>query len=74
MHALPPLTLLPTNYPRKYRPCRLCHALPRRDAPPSPSLMMIAGSLLPAADAADAPERTAPMALTTIMRDLGHDM
>lgn len=45
---------------------------PRRVA--AVALMMVAGSLLPAADAADAPDRTAPMALTTIMRDLGHDM
>lgn len=35
---------------------------------------MIAASLLPAVGATDGPEQTAPMALTTIMRDLGRDM
>lgn len=35
---------------------------------------MIAGSLLPSVDATDMPNQTTPMALTTIMRDLGHDM
>ena len=38
------------------------------------ALALLAGSLPPPARAADTPEQAAPMALTTIMQDLGKDM
>ncbi|MGB3460579.1 cytochrome c [Rhodanobacter lindaniclasticus] len=38
------------------------------------ALALLAGSLPPPARAADTPEQAAPMALTTIMRELGKDM